>query len=209
MSYMKLLSRISLITALLLFVAGALSNSYAQKKGAKKGKKEKPEKVENRGKAAADSIQQNGQYVPDTLGNKGKAKAKAGKENQGQGNAYGRNKGDMSGREFGQARAAAAKKLQDEINALDQKVTEGEEMAQEARTKIRQAEENIDTAEGDSTVINRREERVAKAKEQLSELEVMLEKQKEKLSKARSRFEELVGRTPQPDSTAIDESEEE
>ncbi|NGP75007.1 hypothetical protein G3570_00060 [Balneolaceae bacterium YR4-1] len=205
---MKLLSRVSLIIALLLFVAGAVTNSHAQsQKSGNKGNKEKAEKVQNKGKAVADSVQQTA--VPDSTRKKGNAKAKAGKENQGQGNAYGRNKGDMSGREFGQARAAAAKKLQEEISALDQKVTEGEEVAEKAREDIRTAEENLENAEGDSTVINRRVERVEKAKEQLSELEVMLENQKEKLSKARSRFEELMGRNPQPDSTATEENEEE
>ena len=208
---MKLLARISLITALLLFVAGAHSGTFAQNKGGNgnKGNKGKSEKVQNKGNASADSVKQARTSEADTLGKKGNARARAGKQNQGQGNAYGKNKGEMSGREFGQARAAAAKKLQEEISALDEKVTEGEEMAEEARTRIRQAEENLENAEGDSTVINRREERVEKAKEQLSELEVMLEKQKEKLAKARNRFEELMGRKPQPDSTAMDESEEE
>lgn len=204
---MKFLTRISIVAALMLFVAGTSTHSFAQSsKGSDKGKKGNPGKVENKAQAAADSMQRRG--IPDTLRNKEGAKAEAGNKAQGKGNAYGKNKGEMSGREFGQARAAAAKKLQGEIRELDQKVTNGEEVVQKARTEIKQAEENLENTEADSTVINKRQERIAKAKEQLSELEIMLETQKEKLSKARNKLEEMVGRKPQPDSSATGEDEE-
>lgn len=206
---MNVLSRISLLTALLLVLAGVHTATYAQSsKGGNKGNKEKPEKVEKKGQAPADSMQRTG--IPDTLRNKGQGKAKAdsGKKNRGQGNAYGKEKGDMSGREFGQARAAAAKKLQEEISALDQKVDEGEEVVKRARNDIQQAEENLENADADSTVINRRQEHIEKAKEQLSELEQMLENQKVKLSKARERFEELTGKKPQAEADSSATAEE-
>ena len=206
---MKFITQISLITALLLFASGATTLSFAQSnKGGNKGKKEKPEKVTSEAKAAADSMQQSG--IPDTLRNNQGAGAKGeGKKAQGKGNAYGKNKGDMSGREFGQARAAAAKKLEEEIRQLDQKVNNGEQVVRQARTEIQQAEENLENADADSTIINRRGERIAKAREQLSELETMLETQKAKLSKARNKLEEMTGSKPKADSSATGEEEEE
>ena len=73
--------------------------------------------------------------------------------NNGQGNAYGRNKGDLTGREFGRQRSEEAKKKGEEIQNDD----EAQEIIEEVQ------EENI-------TIINEVESKLEVAREKLEEM---------------------------------------
>lgn len=77
-----------------------------------KGKPEEKlkEKSENKGNAKSD----NGKEKEDKETASGKDK-----EHPGQGHAYGKNKGELTGREFGQARAAAAKAKHEETKPVN------------------------------------------------------------------------------------------
>ncbi len=70
------------------------------------------------------------------------AEKEAGK---GKGNAYGRNKGGLEGRDFGQARAEEARmKNQEKKSELDKKVEDGEQKSAQARERIRVAREKLE-----------------------------------------------------------------
>jgi colicin import membrane protein len=79
---------------------------------------------------------------------------KADKENKGdykhsdkenKGNAYGRNKGELSGREFGQARAATAQLTGEQKRQyLQETITYGDNKARDARTRINNALETLE-----------------------------------------------------------------
>lgn len=64
---------------------------------------------------------------------------------KGRGNAYGRNKGGLEGRDFGQARAEEARmKNQEKKTELDRKVEDGEQRTVQARERIRVAREELE-----------------------------------------------------------------
>ena len=67
------------------------------------------------------------------------------KEDKSKGNAYGKNKGNLSGKEFGQQRAAEARnKIKDSkrrLNEDEERVRKGEDRIKEARRKIELAKE--------------------------------------------------------------------
>jgi colicin import membrane protein len=61
-----------------------------------------------------------------------------------QGHAYGRNKGDLQGRDFGQARAAAARSIQEKKAVTREVASEVEEGVRRTTTKIEEARENTE-----------------------------------------------------------------
>jgi hypothetical protein len=66
-------------------------------------------------------------------------------DNQGQGNAYGRNKGGLQGRDFGQARAEQARMQRQAREAeLDTHILDGEERVARSRERIRVAREELE-----------------------------------------------------------------
>lgn len=100
-----------------------------------------------------------------------------------QGNAYGKNKGDLQGKEFGQERAEQARLSQEtKSKELNETILQGEEKVKEARERIRVAKEKLeqDKKEGriSDQVFQERKERISKAEQALSELEVSIEKGK-------------------------------
>ena len=62
-------------------------------------------------------------------------------ENKGKGHAYGKNKGDLEGKEFGQQRAEQAR---NKIESSEQKIKYTEENIQEAEGKIKMARERLE-----------------------------------------------------------------
>jgi colicin import membrane protein len=67
-------------------------------------------------------------------------------DNSGKGNAYGQNKGDQSGREFGQNRAAEARLTGEQRRAeLATTVDEGDIKIKEAKEKIAKAKNELET----------------------------------------------------------------
>lgn len=142
--------------------ASSLPAAHAQGNGNGKGNEKKEaatEKEDTQDKGNRERNQHNPFKAKDNV--KQKAEANRGKsndngkankqekednnENKGKGNAYGKNKGELSGREFGQARAAAAKQNgQDKRAELTQVVTEGDTKVTEARGRLSRAIEELE-----------------------------------------------------------------
>ena len=100
-----------------------------------------------------------------------------------QGHAYGKNKGDLEGKEFGQERARQAQlNRENKSKELNETIIQGEEKVKEARERIRVAKEKLeqDKKEGriSDQVFQERQERISKAEQALSNLEVSIEKGK-------------------------------
>ena len=115
--------RKALIVALILgtavFAQGPAKGKGTEKKEEKTEQKDKDKETE---KGKPTDKQNPGQAKKDQTGkpeDKGKSENNGkDKEHPGQGNAYGKNKGELSGREFGQARAAAAKAKNEEVKPV-------------------------------------------------------------------------------------------
>lgn len=102
------------------------------------------------------------------------------KENEG--NAYGRNKGNMSGREFGQYRAEMARN-KSEVTLIKLNETENYLINQRERLNNlrRSLEEERSIRNADQTVIEERRIRITRAEEKLSQLNQLLNQSKENL----------------------------
>lgn len=98
------------------------------------------------------------------------------KDHPGKGNAYGKNKGDLSGREFGQQRAADAKsKVKKSCKHGDEKVVELENRIEKAKDKVeKEKEDGIITAE----IAIEKGEKIKKAEQKLKELKDEIEKER-------------------------------
>ena len=99
-------------------------------------------------------------------------------EDQGKskGNAYGRNKGDLQGKEFGQARAEQARLQQQEKRAeLDTTLVQGENKIMQAREKIRISREDLDKEKAGRRITDKeyqlKQEKLNSAEEAVNQLE--------------------------------------
>jgi len=93
----------------------------------------KEQKEKAKAESEKNKAKNNGQNKPE----------KADKENNGK--AYGKNKGELSGREFGQARAASAKlNSQQKHQVLQETVTNGDEKVTDARGRLSRALEELE-----------------------------------------------------------------
>lgn len=199
---MKWLSQISLLALLMLLLAAGTGFSQNDDKG-NKSSKGKSEKIDSKAERPADSIDVQ-QSKADTVDRKAKGnQQKKGNQDkakeQKQGNAYGKNKGDMTGREFGQARAAAAKKLKGSIDSLDQKIDSAEVVAEKAEKEIERAEEKLEEEELDEEEKREKRQRIEKARQQLFELKEMIKKEKAGLQNAREKLEVLKDKDDNPE----------
>jgi colicin import membrane protein len=114
-------------------------------------------KVKEKGEEARDDFKQEDQ---------GKSK----------GNAYGRNKGDLQGKEFGQARAEQARLQQQEKRAeLDTTLVQGENKIMQAREKIRISREDLDKEKAGRRITDKeyqlKQEKLDYAEEAVNQLE--------------------------------------
>jgi colicin import membrane protein len=107
-------------------------------------------------------------------------KEKADKEKQsestggGNGKAYGKNKGDLSGRDFGKIRSTEAKsKLKTKLDEMDTEIAASEKTAEENRKKVADAEAKVEKDKTEKKIT----EKVYKEKT------VILEEAKKKLLK--------------------------
>ena len=103
-----------------------------------------------------------------------KAEEKEAKGNNG--NAYGKNKGELSGREFGQARAAAAQlNNQEKQEKLSKVVTEGDAKVTEARGRVARALEELERNRKARSIsdaeYNERKARITRAEQAIQVLE--------------------------------------
>jgi len=112
------------------------------------------------------------------------ADVKEGKDTgKGRGNAYGRNKGGLEGRDFGQVRAEEARmKNQEKKSELDKRVEDGEQKTVQARERIRVAREDLEK-EKTSKKINdetyqQKKEKIDNAEKAVTDLEEKIKKGK-------------------------------
>jgi len=97
-------------------------------------------------------------------------------DNQGQGNAYGRNKGGLQGRDFGQARAEQARMQQQAREAeLDTHLANGEERVARSRERIRVAREELEKEKAGRRISERdyqlKKEKIDNAEKAVDELD--------------------------------------
>lgn len=100
---------------------------------------------------------------------------------KGKGNAYGRNKGGLEGRDFGQARAEEARmKHQERRSELDRKVEDGEQKMVQARERIRVAREDLEKEKASKRipedVYQQKKEKIDNAEKAVTELEEKIQK---------------------------------
>ncbi|PHI20445.1 hypothetical protein CEQ90_08265 [Lewinellaceae bacterium SD302] len=156
-----------------------------QKPGnSKKGKVDQMDKA----KSKAEAISRNGNDL--SLDDNGTAKSAKGKEksDQGKGNAYGKNKGDLEGRAFGQARATAAREKQQKVeNEAEKAVVQSAALQQTARQKLVRAREELEKARQSGqyteSQLERRAAAIERAEAAAGNLEKATEKTKEKVIK--------------------------
>ena len=99
-----------------------------------------------------------------------------------------KNKGELSGKEFGQDRAQQAKMNKaNKEKELDESVTEGEQKVKEAKEKVKQAREKLEKDKKEKKIkdkeYNERKTKIDKAEQAANELEAKVEKEKAKKNK--------------------------
>jgi colicin import membrane protein len=111
--------------------------------------------ADNRGQQKAEEVKQRnaerGNTTQDRPSNQGNQGNQANQANQG--NAFGRNKDTLSGREFGQNRAAEARtNNESRTRELDEAIVEGEKKVKEANAKIKQSREKLEKDRKDKKI---------------------------------------------------------
>ena len=105
-------------------------------------------------------------------------------EKDNEGNAYGRKKGDLEGKEFGQARAEQAKMEQHKKEfELGNSVMEGEAKVKESREKINAAREKLEADRKAKKIsesqYKEKKEKIDKAEKAVDDLEMEIQRGKE------------------------------
>jgi len=152
--------------------ANFLAQDADKPNSAKKTQQEKTKKEKDRDKAEKKRVSKEAE----------KSKAQE-KEHPGQGAAYGKNKGDLSGREFGQWRSEQARaKVKTKMKEVEDQVTKSETVLRESRTKLEAAKFELarkEKAGGFSSDEQlKRRERIKVAEEKVKQLETAIEKEK-------------------------------
>lgn len=143
------------------------------------------EAVQDEKEKAREAVKEKEDKVREAVGEKSEAKTdtdKTAKEaGKGKGNAYGRNKGGLEGKDFGQARAEAARMQQQEKKAeLDRTVTDNEGKITQAREKIRIAREDLEKQKASGKVKEKdyqaKKEKIDNAEKAVNDLEQKIQK---------------------------------
>jgi colicin import membrane protein len=137
------------------------------------------EKIKSEAEDMAGDIKEEVEKVAGKVKEKGKETRDDFKqEDQGKskGNAYGRNKGDLQGKEFGQARAEQARLQQQEKRAeLDTTLVQGENKIMQAREKIRISREDLEKEKTGRRITDKeyqlKQEKLDYAEEAVNQLE--------------------------------------
>lgn len=136
-----------IIVALLTSGGEALAQQQAGRDKAKKEVNQAKQKGKEKVKEADEVLQKEQEEATEAV-EKEAEKTREAEEKEagkGKGNAYGRNKGGLEGRDFGQARAEEARmKNQEKKSELDKKVEDGEQKSAQARERIRVAREKLE-----------------------------------------------------------------
>ncbi|MBN2274837.1 MAG: hypothetical protein JXK95_10925 [Bacteroidales bacterium] len=114
---------------------------------------------------------------------KGQREHEMEKEKEKEGHAYGKNKGDLKGREYGQSRAEQARMEQHKKETeLEHSVSEGEAKVKEGREKVRVAREKLEKDKKEQklseTEYKEKKEKIDKAEKALDDLEMKVKKGK-------------------------------
>lgn len=158
----------------------------AKQKGKEKIK-EAEESVQKEEEAAREAAKDEEEKVREAAEaeREGKAYQEKGekKEGKGKGNAYGRNKGGLEGRDFGQARAEEARmKNQEKKSELDRRVEDGEQRSVQARERIRVAREDLEKEKNSKRipddVYQQKKEKIDNAEKAVIDLEEKIKKGK-------------------------------
>lgn len=111
--------------------------------------------------------------------------AKGAKEKSNNGNHYGQNKGDLKGKEYGQARAEANRKSGAKKKEVAQSVVKGQSTAKSAQDRIKKAKTDLDEQRKAGKIseaeYNANKNKIIKAEKKLQELEEEVQRGKSKL----------------------------
>ena len=113
------------------------------------------------------------------------------KKHPGEGHAYGRNKGELSGREFGKLRSKAAKEKRDEnLKRSEQYILNSEEILTESQKKIARAKKELEEKENagafkDKTELENRKKKIEEAEQKLELLRDEWKKEKARVEKSK------------------------
>ncbi|BDS12410.1 hypothetical protein [Aureispira anguillae] len=150
---------------------------------------EKGDDLVHKGKdAALDKIKKGKEKEHKENGNHSEKKDKVAEK--GKGHAYGKNKGDLSGKEFGQARAAEAK-LKNETKKKEAKtsIQKGEDTVTKAKDKIAAAKEQLEKDFTDKKLTQEeytaKKDKIALIEEKAAELQEELKKGKKITQKSK------------------------
>ena len=151
----------------------------------KQKNKEKIEKVKER-KLKDHSEQDHDDHNHDKI-------KKEKKENFNNGNAYGKNKNGLTGREFGELRSEEAKNKikKQEKNLVENEifVRDGREKIEKIRDRVKKQKENQEITLEEAI---EKEKKISNAEEKLKELEDRISKGREDLKKRREEFRKVV-----------------
>lgn len=145
--------------------------------------KEEVEHIKEHGKDKADEMKEHGKE--DHSDNEEDHEEYAGDhENKGKGHGYGKDKGDLSGKDFGQHRAEEAKlNKENKVKELDSNISNGEDKVAAAREKInaskQKLEENKKTGKISDAEYAEELQKIIRAEEGVKKLEYSLQKGKE------------------------------
>lgn len=204
---MKTFKLMTSMLAIALFIGSHSVNAQGKGQEAKDKNKDKTEKIQEKTKEAHDkahdkaeeAVQKGHEKANKTLDKahekvertQEKIKKERAKENQG--NAYGKNKGDLSGREFGQHRAAEARR---KLEAFEQDIKQKEILIIDGRRKVAEARDRLQRAkEGNSISISEvrnREQKINDADEKLTALERVIHNSKLVAKEERLRLDAMV-----------------
>jgi colicin import membrane protein len=116
------------------------------------------------------------------------------KEFKGQGHAYGRNKGDLKGRDFGKLRSTEARaKIKADIETKEKEVHEKDSIVSENNRKVNEAEARNEKAKADKKVSEKvyqeKKLRIEEARRKVKGLEEDVAARKEKLKRMKADFD--------------------
>lgn len=102
------------------------------------------------------------------------------------GNAYGKNKGDLEGKDFGQARAAEAK---EKVQAVYLEIQEENTKIENSAIKIKQASERLELAIQNNEIsqveANEKRAKIEKALKELTDAQMALKRKRDKIDSYR------------------------
>lgn len=128
----------------------------------------------------------NGQMNPADSG-KMKGKRRASGDNPGKGKAYGKSKGDMTGREFGQLRSEEARaQLMERQKALAEEIKFAEKAIDERERKLQDARMNLDAKKAEGMIT---EDEVAKKEEIMKLIQARIDTVKAEVARKKKELE--------------------